>query len=151
MAETTATDPRTGDPVSRPENPRATDAAARRVFGVLSGLTALGIMLQGLWAGMFLAEDPRPEYWVQVHDTGAKAVIALAVITTVWALWKLRAQRGLWIGALLLTVLLAGVGHLGGLITDDGADQLAAVHVPLAMVVMALSVWLPMHARRGRA
>ena len=40
--------------------------------------------------------------------------------------------------------------YLGGLIRDDGKDALTAVHVPLAMAIMAVSVWLPLRARARR-
>ena len=39
--------------------------------------------------------------------------------------------------------------YLGGLIRDAGKDTLTAVHVPLAMALMGLAVWLPLRARRG--
>ncbi|GAA1547873.1 hypothetical protein GCM10009763_15860 [Dermacoccus profundi] len=36
----------------------------------------------------------------------------------------------------------------GGLIVDEGKDVMAAVHVPLAMALMGLAVWLPLRARK---
>jgi hypothetical protein len=43
-------------------------------------------------------------------------------------------------------VLLVVEAYLGGLIRDDGKDSLTAVHVPLALALMALAVWLPLRA-----
>jgi hypothetical protein len=44
-------------------------------------------------------------------------------------------------------VLLGGEAYLGGAIRDDGRDVLTAVHVPLALVIVALVVWLSLRAR----
>jgi hypothetical protein len=49
-----------------------------------------------------------------------------------------------------LTVLLVLEAYIGGLIRDDGKDALTAVHVPLAMFLMGLVVWLPFRAARER-
>jgi len=35
----------------------------------------------------------------------------------------------------------------GGLIRDDGKDTLTAAHVPLAMAIMVLGVWVSLRAR----
>jgi hypothetical protein len=50
-----------------------------------------------------------------------------------------------------LTVLLVLEAYLGGLIRDEGRDFLTAIHVPLAMLLMGLAVWLPFRAARGPA
>ena len=122
------------------------------VYGALIGLASLVVLLQGLWAGIFLEHDGERDAassWIDVHARGADLAILLGVLATVYAFWKLRARTDLWIGSLVFTVLLVLEAYLGGLIRDDGQDTLTAVHVPLAMALMGLAVWLPLRARRG--
>lgn len=125
------------------------------VFAALTGLAGLVVVLQGVWAGVFLAHDgSRDEYgsWIDVHARGADVAIVLAGLATVLAFVRLRDARGLWIGGALLTLLLVGESYLGGLIRDDSKDTLTVLHVPLAMAIMALAVWLPVrsaHVRRA--
>ncbi len=122
------------------------------VYGALIGLTSLVVLLQGLWAGIFLERDGERDAassWIDVHARGADLAILLGVLATVYAFWKLRARTDLWVGSLVFTVLLVLEAYLGGLIRDDGQDTLTAVHVPLAMALMGLAVWLPLRARRG--
>ena len=49
----------------------------------------------------------------------------------------------------MLLVLLVVESYLGGEIVDHGKDSLTAVHVPLAMLIMAVAVWLPLRSRTG--
>ncbi|WP_431218836.1 hypothetical protein [Leifsonia xyli] len=123
---------------------------ARRIFAALAILTALGVVLQGVWAGIFLSSDNRPDAWVHVHDIGAWVTTVLAAVTALWAIIALRRDRPLVVGSILLVLLVAGEAHLGGMITDDGQDAITAIHVPLAMALLALAVWLPVHALRAR-
>ena len=121
------------------------------VFSALVGIAALAVLLQGLWAGIFLEHDGRRDAasgWIDVHARGADVALLFAVLATVYAVWKRRERRDLWIGSAVLAVLLVVESYLGGLVRDDGKDSLTAVHVPLAMALMALAVWLPMRARR---
>lgn len=122
----------------------------RRIAAALFGLAAILVCLQGLWAGIFLSYDDRPDNWVEVHDTGAWVTFAVVVLAAVWVTWRLRSDRLLWAGSVLLVVLIAAEAHLGGMITDDGDDSLTAVHVPLAMLILAFIVWLPMRSLRVR-
>ena len=57
-------------------------------------------------------------------------------------------RRDLVVGSAALTVLLVVEAYIGG---EIGANSsLTAVHIPLAMALMALSVWLPLRsAYRG--
>ena len=122
------------------------------VYSALIGLSALVVLLQGLWAGIFLEHDGERDAassWIDVHARGADLAILLGVLATGYALWKLRPRRDLWVGSLVFTVLLVLEAYLGGLVRDDGQDTLTAVHVPLAMALMGLAVWLPLRARRG--
>jgi hypothetical protein len=128
-------------------------ADGSRPYAVLIGLCALAVLLQGLWAGIFLEHDGQrndASGWIDVHARGGEVALVLAVLATAVALWKLRSRRDLVIGSVVLVLLLALESWLGGAIRDDGQDTLTAVHVPLAMAIMALVVWLPLRARHGR-
>lgn len=121
------------------------------VFGCLVGIAALAILLQGLWAGIFLEHDGHRDAasgWIDVHARGADVALLFAVLATVYAVWKHRERRDLWVGSAVLAVLLVVESYIGGLVRDAGRDTLTAVHVPLAMALMALAVWLPMRARK---
>ncbi|MEW1952719.1 hypothetical protein [Terrabacter sp. NPDC080008] len=124
----------------------------RRLFGILTGLTALLVLLQGLWAGIFLEHDGERDAassWIEVHAHGGEVALVLAVAAVVVAFVKLRPRRDLLIGSTALVVLLLLESYIGGLIADDSLDSLTAVHVPLAMATMAVAVWLPLRARHG--
>jgi uncharacterized membrane protein len=127
--------------------------AKTTLFSALTGLAALAVLFQGLWAGIFLEHDGQRDDasgWIDVHARGGEVALVLAIAATAVALWRHRARKDLWIGSLALVVLLVLESYLGGLIRDDSKDTLTAVHVPLAMAIMALSVWLPLRARAGR-
>jgi hypothetical protein len=129
---------------------RTTAPARSALFSALVGLTALAVLLQGLWAGIFLEHDGKRDAassWIDVHARGADVAILLAAAAAVVAFLKLRSRPDLWGGAAVLTLLLVLESYLGGLIRDEGKDTLTAVHVPLAMLVLGLSVWLPVRAR----
>ncbi len=119
------------------------------VYNILLGLTALAVLLQGLWAGLFLRGSTDAAAWVNVHSVGSVVAIVLAVAATVVAFVHLRSRRDLCIGTGVLAVLLVVETVLGGLI--DATRSLTVVHVPLAMVLMALATWLPLRARSGSA
>ena len=128
-------------------------AANTTLFSALTGLAALAVLLQGLWAGIFLEPDGQRDDasgWIDVHARGGEVALVLAVAATAVALWRHRARKDLWIGGLVLVVLLVLESYLGGLIRDDSKDTLTAVHVPLAMAIMAVSVWLPLRAGSRR-
>jgi len=142
MATTTTTRPR-----PRP----TTRTTSSPVFSALIGLAALAVLLQGLWAGIFLEHDGQRDAaasWIDVHARGADIGILLGILATAYAVWKLRSRRDLWVGSAVFTVLMILEGYIGGLIRDAGKDTLTAVHVPLAMALMALAVWLPLRARQ---
>jgi hypothetical protein len=121
------------------------------LFSALIGLSALAVLLQGLWAGIFLEHDGARDAasgWIDVHARGADVAIVLAAAATIVGFVKLRGRKDLWIGSAVLTVLLILESYLGGLIRDNGKDSLTAVHIPLAMALMGLVVWLPLRSRR---
>src|SRR4051794_22055634 len=123
------------------------------LFSALIGLTALAVLLQGLWAGIFLEHDGQRDAaanWIDIHARGGEVAIVLAIIATIVAFVRLRARRNLWVRSVILRELLIVQAYIGGLITDEGKDVLTAVHVPLAMVVLGLGGRLPLCSRRSR-
>jgi heme A synthase len=125
-----------------------------RLFISLIGLTSLAILLQGLWAGLFIREGvdfdatSSQSHWVEVHDTGARIAVVLALLSLVVAVWRLRSRRDLLVGTAVLFALLVLEAWLGGEIGEH--PDWPAFHVPLAMVLVSLSVWLPLRAVRAR-
>jgi hypothetical protein len=137
---------------SRPSSPTLRDWHS--VYRAVIGAAALAVLLQGLWAGLFLEHDGQRDAassWINVHATGGEVAIVLAALATALAILKLRPRKDLWIGSGVLTVLLVLESYLGGLIRDSGKDSLTAVHIPLAMALMGLAVWLPFRVTRGRS
>jgi hypothetical protein len=131
---------------------KTTSAPVRSgLYTVLMGVTSVVVLLQGVWAGIFLVHDGARDdaaNWIDVHARGGEVAIALAVFSLVVALVKLRSRLDLLVGSAVLAVLLMTESYLGGLIRDDSQDTLTAVHVPLAMAIMGLAVWIPLRARR---
>jgi hypothetical protein len=71
------------------------------------GLSTLVVLLQGLWAGLFVVEgQDDKETWVAVHARGADVAIGLALVATVVAVVRLRSRRDLVVGSAAFTVLL---------------------------------------------
>ena len=126
--------------------------ASTALFSAFAGLTSLGVLLQGLWAGLFVPVGkggPYKDTWVDVHNWDARITLLLALLTAVVGFVTVRARRDLWLGAIVLTVLVAVEVGLGSAISDGGSEGAAAVHIPLALVIMALTVWLPLRARHA--
>jgi hypothetical protein len=127
---------------------------AARIYPWFLAVSALAIVLQGLWAGIFLEHDGQRDSagsWIDVHATGGEVAIFFSGLAAVVAFLGLRDRKPLWIGAGTLTALLVGEAYIGGLIRDNGKDSLTPVHVPLAIAIMALATWLCAHsfAQRG--
>jgi hypothetical protein len=119
----------------------------------LTGLTGLAVLLQGLWAGIFLEHDGQRDAagnWIDVHARGGEVALVLAILTTIVVLVRARSRRDLWLGGMALIVLLLVESYAGGLIRDDGKDTLTAFHVPLGMAIMAVSAWWFTRSTRTR-
>jgi hypothetical protein len=137
------TAPATGTPSPATDRPRSP------LYSALVGLAALGVLLQGVWAGLFIREDQHyVSRWVAVHSLDGQVTAALALVATVVAFVQLRARRDLVLGTAVLTLLLVAEIGLGASL--DAAPGLLALHIPLALAIMALAVWLPLRARAGR-
>lgn len=134
----------TGTTRHRDDQHLSVSQGAAAAFSYLVDVVALLIVVQALLAGVFLQKDgSRDSYnsWIDAHGMGADLTILLAVVAAVVALVKLRARKDLAIGSSVLAVLLIGEAYLGGLI-KDGKDAVTVVHIPLAVVLMGLAVWL---------
>jgi nitronate monooxygenase len=115
---------------------------AVRAFSVLNGLTLLGVLLQAVWAGEFIDRTDRAA-WVTVHEIGAFVVVVLALVTAVVAAATLRrANSALALGALAQLVLIVVQTGLGEAITEGGVDGLIVAHVPIAMLIFGLGIYL---------
>jgi hypothetical protein len=121
------------------------------LFGVLTGLTALVVLLQFVFAGVFLRYDGRRDAssgWIDAHAMGAHVATVLAFVTAVYAVVRLRGRRDLLVGSIALFLLFLIESYIGGAIRDDGKDSWTAVHVPMAFLLTSLMVWLPLRARK---
>jgi len=123
-----------------------------KAYTALLTLAGAAILLQGVWAGIFLEHENQGESagsWIDVHARGGDVALILTAIATVVAFVRVRARRDLWLGGAALTALLLVESYLGGLIRDQGKDTLTAVHIPLALAIMGLAVWLIVRSRAG--
>ena len=121
------------------------------LFSALTGLIALVVLLQFVFAGVFLRYDGKRDdssSWIDAHAWGAHIGTVLAVIAVVYAIVRLRSRKDLLVGSILLAVLFLVESYIGGAIRDDGKDSWTAVHIPIAFLLTALVVWLPVRARR---
>lgn len=127
--------------------------AARRngVFAALTGLTSLVVLLQFVFAGVFLRYDGKRDdssSWIDAHAMGAHVGTVLALAAAGYAVVRLRDRKDLLIGSIALFVLFLLEAWIGGEIRDDGKDTWTAVHVPIAFLLTSLLVWLPLRARK---
>jgi heme A synthase len=125
-------------------------AAARTrspLFSALIGLTGLVILLQGVWAGMFIREgEDFREKWVTVHSIGGTVALALALVAMIVAIVQLRARREVLIGSIVFFVLMLVEGLIGGFIGDTPAVE--TLHFPLALLLLGMTAWLSVRASR---
>ena len=132
--------------MSTPQPVPAPSTRPHPVFSALVGLTSLGVLLQGLWAGLLLGTDDYGT-WVSVHQHAGEGTVVLAFLATVAAVVWMRSRTAVVAATAALFVLLL-VEYLLGYLADDASGTLV-VHVPLAMLLMGLAVYLPVLARRG--
>ncbi|MGH3771502.1 MAG: hypothetical protein ACRDRW_08925 [Pseudonocardiaceae bacterium] len=126
-------------------------AGAVRMFSIVNGLTLLGVLLQAVWAGEFIDRAERGT-WITVHEIGAYVVVVLALATALAAVRLRRAHSALTLGALGLLVLILAQTGLGEAITRSGASELIVAHVPIAVLIFGLGIYLSSagaHLRRS--
>jgi len=117
-----------------------------KAFSALVGATTVAIFLQAVIAGEFVSQRHRGG-WIDVHSIVADVVDVLALATMVFVIVKLRtASRVLLWGSVILLVLVIVQTFIGHLITDANQDWLIGIHVPLAFIIFAIAIWLPVRA-----
>ena len=132
--------------MSTPQTTTAPRTRPHPAFSALVGLTTLGVLLQGLWAGLFMREGNDYGAWLAVHQHAAEATIVLALLATVAAVVWMRHRTPVVAATAALLVLLVVEYFLG----RAGNESVGVVfHVPLALLLMGLAVYLPVLARRG--
>ena len=121
------------------------------VFSALTGLTALVVLAQFVFAGVFLRYDGKRDAssnWIDAHAWGAHVGTVLAVVTAIYAVVRLRARKDLLVASIVLAALFLVEAYIGGAIRDDGKDGWTAIHIPVAFLLTSLVVWLPARARK---
>jgi hypothetical protein len=120
-------------------------AGSVRLIRVLTWIVVADIVLQGLWAGVFLQHDWRggeSAVWVDIHARAGELTILAAGAATLLAYRRMPDLRATYRAFAALTALLVLEAFLGGLIRDHHVWWLTAIHIPLAMVLVWLSVEL---------
>lgn len=134
------------------ENPEKARSGREPLYGSVTGLTSLVVLLQGLWPGLFVREGKgfdatsAQANWVEVHDWGARIALVLGLTSLLVAVWRLRARRDLLVGTGALLFLLVVEAHVGDEIGDH--PSWPTVHIP-SMALVTLSVWLPAPRHAG--
>jgi heme A synthase len=122
---------------------------AVRMFSLLNGVTLLGVLWQAVSAGEFLG-SAEPSTWITVHEISGFVVVLLALATALAALTLRRADPALTLGAMGLLVLIVLQTGLGEAITKAGASGLTVAHVPIAVLIFGLGVYLSSMGARLR-
>lgn len=123
------------------------------MFSLLNGVTLLGVLWQAVSAGEFI-ESAEPSTWITVHEIGGFVVVLLALASALAGLTLRRADPALALGAVGLFVLIALQTGLGEAIAKAGANGLTVAHVPIAVLIFGLGVYLSSvgaRLRRGAA
>ena len=129
-------------PATRPA-PAAPTPTHSPLYSAVIGLAGLGVLLQGLWAGLFIREGhDNNDHWVHIHARGAEVTIAVAAVATLIAFLQLRSRPGVIVGSVVFVVLLVVESYIGGMIGAHSALQ--GIHFPPATA-------LPGPAGIGRA
>lgn len=128
------------------DSTRPVSARAIRSFAALTGVTALLILLQAVTAGEFVSQEGR-ESWIAVHSIVSNVTLVVALVVAIFTVVVFRSgHRVLMWASSALFVLLLTQTVLGHLITDAKQDGWIAVHVPVALIVFGLTVWLSIRA-----
>ena len=87
------------------------------MFSALIGVASLAVLLQAVWAGIFLEHDgerDKAKTWISIHNVGGIVALTLAILALVVCVMKLRARKDLVIGSAVLAILLLieyALGH----------------------------------------
>lgn len=111
----------------------------------LTGLVLFGVLFQGVSAGLFLGRLDASG-WLRVHQVTAVATMVVALAAVVVAIRR-HAAVAPTIGMLVLLVVETGLGQA---IAENHERALVAVHVPVAVLLVAFSAHLFTTAARTR-
>lgn len=121
-----------GPRVDTPTRPRT--IAAPRLTAILGLVLAVGVLVQGLFAGAFMQGDRQ---WLTWHEMLGSALVLPPLISLIAALVLLRRRPdppsalATRIFLLVLVIVVIATGHAGGLL---------AVHIPAAIAVVGIAV-----------
>ncbi len=139
--------------LDRTESSTSTPTWVPQAFAGLVGLIAVLFLFQGLFAGIFLRYDGQRDAsssYIDAHALGAHISFGLSIALALLAVATLRHRKDLLAGSIALFVLITVESYLGGEIRDNGKDSYTAIHVPLAMALMATVTWLAFRAAAFR-
>jgi len=114
---------------------RGRDIAAPRLTAVLGLILAVGVLVQGLTAGLFLQGD---HPWIAWHEALGNLLIVPPLVGLVAALVLLRRHPDppfVLAARIVLVLLVATV-----IVTGHAGRDLLAVHIPAAIGVVGISV-----------
>ena len=115
-------------------------------FPAVVGVTSLLVLVQAVLAGKFI-DGRGGQGLINAHAGVAYAICLTSLVAAVVAFLSLRVRAPeLWWGSLALFVLVVAQTAIGRTITDGGHDGLITLHVPLAMIIFGISVWLPVRS-----
>lgn len=110
--------------------------AAPRTTKVLDEILGLGVLAQAAFAGGFLGGH---HVWLSWHQRPGDFIVVIPLVALIVGLVARRRQPEtasmllVRIGLIALVIGTEAAGHSGG--------SLLALHIPLAVAVMALTVW----------
>lgn len=114
---------------------------ARYVYLVLILLFVAGVLVQAMLAGRFLFAGADTTPHVELGWPLAHMLAPLALLLSFF----LGGGRRFWITSIVWGIL-ALVQPILAVLDEDGPSQLEALHVPNALVLFALSLWLSWQA-----
>ncbi len=121
----------------RPRTPRPAAIATARA---LTGVVALGVLAEAVFAGQILSGS----VWGWLHTVGALLLVPLSLVSAAYCMVILRRAQGgaaiAWIAVALFACLLIQAML--------GFTRVLAVHVPLGVAIFGLTVYQQTLTRR---
>jgi hypothetical protein len=135
-------------PTSPVAQPTATALPAP--FAPLVGVTSLLVLVQALLAGGFIYAQQRTGL-INAHAGIAYLLCAVTLVLAALALARMRdGWPDLAYGSVAMFVLVVAQTAIGSLISKQGDDNLLYIHVPLAMLIFGLTIWLAVRGALAR-
>jgi hypothetical protein len=114
----------------------ARQIAAPRATRVLAEILGLGVLAQAAFAGGFLGGH---HMWLSWHQRLGDFIVVIPIVSLVIGLLARRRQAEATLMLLMRAALIALV--IGTEAAGHAAGSLLALHVPLAVATMALTMW----------